>query len=192
MQYLYLIQCQQFFKIGIANDVEGRLAQLSTGNPFELKVLAVYGFSNAESVERSLHQRFANTRARGEWFSLDDRDLLDVEQICQLLGGAKKSDKELPTVGNEEISEAEVLAVPTEEGTWDFQQMFKDGWRMEAANDGERHKYWCWRRGYKENRQYIYGGRIENLPLGSIEEMRRVFRDGRLYQTYVKETVGNE
>ena len=36
MQYLYIIKCNEFHKIGIANDVEARLAQLSTGNPYQL------------------------------------------------------------------------------------------------------------------------------------------------------------
>ena len=58
MQYLYLIKCQQYYKIGVANDVESRLAQLSTGNPFPLEVEIVYLFDNAEVVERALHQKF--------------------------------------------------------------------------------------------------------------------------------------
>lgn len=53
MQYLYLIKCQQYYKIGVASDVESRLAQLSTDNPFPLKVEIVYKFDNADIVERA-------------------------------------------------------------------------------------------------------------------------------------------
>ncbi len=176
MQSLYLIQCQQFYKIGIANDVQSRLAQLSTGNPFELKVLAVYDFYNAEPVERAIHQKFANTRKRGEWFELNGDDVLAFGQICQLLGGLMEGAKELPTVEDEGIEEAEVLAMPTEGAKWDYVAMFSDGWRMErSASKGVNDRYWCWRKGSETvGKKYIYGGLIGNLP-NTIEEMRRTY-----------------
>lgn len=59
MQYLYLIHCRNglrdFYKVGVANDVESRLAQLQTGNPLEMKILGAYGFDNAEIPERAIH-----------------------------------------------------------------------------------------------------------------------------------------
>ena len=87
MQYLYLIKCQQFYKIGIANNVETRLAQLSTGNPYPLEVEIIYAFENAEVVERAIHQRYKETRQRGEWFSLDYDALKNIHSICLMLGG---------------------------------------------------------------------------------------------------------
>ena len=107
MQYLYLIKCQQYYKIGVANDVESRLAQLSTGNPFPLEVMAVYGYVNAELVERAVHQRFVNLRVRGEWFGLNENDLDDFHAVCVALGGIYG--KPLPTVVDDEIEEAEEI-----------------------------------------------------------------------------------
>lgn len=34
MEYIYLIECKEHYKIGIASDVFSRLATLQTGNPF--------------------------------------------------------------------------------------------------------------------------------------------------------------
>lgn len=172
MQYLYLIKCQQFYKIGITNDVESRLAQLSTGNPFELEVLAVYGFANAQAVENTMHQRFANTQQRGEWFALTNNDVAIFGQICQLLDG--EIPQVVPTVGNTEIEEAEALAEPTDGAKWDFSAMFADGWRM-AASDS-RKRYWTWRKG-SNNDKCIYGGLVSDLPY-PLDDMRRVYRDG--------------
>src|SRR5258706_1201450 len=87
MQYLYIIKCQDFHKIGIANDVEARLAQLSTGNPYPLEVVVIYAFDNAEIVERSIHQRYKEIRQRGEWFNLDYEALKNIHSICLALGG---------------------------------------------------------------------------------------------------------
>lgn len=172
MQYLYLIKCQQFYKIGIANDVQSRLAQLSTGNPFDLEVLAVYGFENAEPVERAIHQKFANSRRRGEWFELDNSQVYIFGQICELLGGGVNAPVQLPTVGEEEIEEAEVLAQPTEGAKWDYAAMFADGWRMNRSDS--RGRYWMWRKWDNGERKSIYGGVLDDLPY-PIEEMRGKF-----------------
>jgi hypothetical protein len=175
MQYLYLIKCQQYYKIGVAADVEQRLAQLSTGNPFPLEVLAVYGFANAEPVEHAIHQRFANARVRGEWFELGENDVLAVKNICDLLGG-QSANAGMPTLEEEDVEEAEIAQETANSGAkWDYAAMFADGWRMERQSaKGVNDRYWCWRRGGygPGERQYIYGGRIADLPY-PIEEMRR-------------------
>ena len=170
MQYIYLIKCQQYYKIGIANDVQSRLAQLSTGNPFELEVLAVYGFKNANAVEVAIHQRYSGSRKRGEWFFLDDHDLVDFEQICQLLGGEKEIANALPT--DEDIQTAEEIQseVLDSEDKLDFEKMFADGWRL--AIQDSRGRYWNWRNRKNGQDKCVYGGTISSLPL-PIDEMRR-------------------
>jgi len=90
MQYLYIIKCQQYYKIGITQDMESRLAQLSTGNPYPLDVEVVYAFENAEPVERAIHQRYKANRQRGEWFSLDYDDLKNIHSICLSLGASAR------------------------------------------------------------------------------------------------------
>jgi Meiotically Up-regulated Gene 113 (MUG113) protein len=87
MQYLYLISCERFFKIGITGNVPARLSQLYTGNPFDMDVVSVYEFQNAEPVEQSIHQRFDVKRQRGEWFNLSQEDVDSFHEICSLLGG---------------------------------------------------------------------------------------------------------
>ncbi len=87
MQLLYLVECQGYFKIGVAYNVQRRLVELSTGNPFDLNALAVYGYANAQVVEAALHQRFSNNRIRSEWFSMAEDDLKNFHALCQGLGG---------------------------------------------------------------------------------------------------------
>lgn len=105
MQYLYLIKCREFYKIGIANDVQSRLAQLSTGNPFELEPVTVSGFDNAIAVETVLHQRFASRRRRGEWFELSAEDVIEFDKIVYLLHGSGAPD--ITDVNEAEIEDAE-------------------------------------------------------------------------------------
>lgn len=177
MQYLYLIKCQHFYKIGVANDVASRYAQLSTGNPFDLEILDVYSFENANSVETVLHQRYASVRKRGEWFELTSQDIDNFNKICQLLGGLFYGSE--PTLDEYEVEEEEVLAEPTEGAKWDYAAMFADGWRIErSTSKGVNDRYWCWRKGNESvGKKYIYGGLIPDLPY-PIDDMRRIYRDG--------------
>jgi hypothetical protein len=177
MQYIYLIRCQNFYKIGVANDVQSRLAQLSTGNPFPLELMAAFGFENANAVETVFHQKFACRWQRGEWFSLNPPELEIFTQICQMLDG-KEEDIVTSKIDESELEEAEELATPIEGGKFDYAAMFADGWRMEKQDS--RGLYWNWRKGfdgYDEHRRTIYGGVIKDLPY-PIEEMRRIYRDG--------------
>lgn len=87
MQYIYLIKSGPFHKIGVANDVVARLANLQTGNPYPLILSGCYGFENAEIVEKVLHQKFSKTRERGEWFELSPQNISELHDLCILLGG---------------------------------------------------------------------------------------------------------
>lgn len=106
-QCLYIIECQGYYKIGVATDIESRLAQLSTGNPFPLKVSVLYKFDNAEPVERALHQCYKESRQRGEWFKLSYDDLKNIHTVCMGLGGRAFEYSE--NVTEEEIEEAETI-----------------------------------------------------------------------------------
>jgi hypothetical protein len=67
-QHLYLIQAGANgpVKIGSASNVETRLGQLQTGNPYELRIVTV--LHGMGSREREAHEKFAYFRMAGEWF----------------------------------------------------------------------------------------------------------------------------
>jgi hypothetical protein len=108
MSYVYLIRSIEYYKIGIANDVESRLAQLQTGNPNELVIEACYEFPNSQTVEAVLHQKFIYVRKRGEWFQLTSADLETFNQICTLLGGEHIENID-NTASLEEVKDAEEM-----------------------------------------------------------------------------------
>jgi hypothetical protein len=58
-------------KIGKANDPEARIAELQTGCPEKLKLIAVLkckSRKHAEFMEQQAHRTFRKYRSRGEWF----------------------------------------------------------------------------------------------------------------------------
>lgn len=180
MDTLYLISSGPYVKIGIANDVENRIASLQTGNPIELKVMSCFEFQNSSLVERVLHQKCASQRVRGEWFDLSTHEVEEIEKICIALGGIRNDI--YVQVSNDEIEEAEEMQETSfdfsGEAKYDYAAMFSNGWRMEnSKSKGSKgsHNSWIWRRGSGSERKSIYGGPINSLPY-PIEEMRQRYQ----------------
>ena len=71
---VYIIQCRDFYKVGLANEPTARLADLQIGNPYNLILCHSRRFptrKQAKIVEREMHRTFAKDRKIGEWFSTD-------------------------------------------------------------------------------------------------------------------------
>lgn len=66
--FVYVIKCDDFVKIGIASDVQSRLANLQCGNPHELTLLLHWPSPNALAAEQRLHYKLWRWHHRGEWF----------------------------------------------------------------------------------------------------------------------------
>jgi hypothetical protein len=79
---IYLIKSEKTntCKIGYASNPENRLAQLQTGNPFALELVAVIEGDIPE--EKRIHQMFKSYRLKGEWFeySVEIKEYFKVEE----------------------------------------------------------------------------------------------------------------
>lgn len=75
-EYLYLITAGAYTKIGVAENPENRLKEISTGCPIkpEIKLTKQLG-KLCYLVERYLHIKFANKCTNGEWFELTKEDV---------------------------------------------------------------------------------------------------------------------
>lgn len=74
--FVYVIKCCEFTKIGIAYDVKLRMSQMQIGNPFKLTLLASWRSPNAIAEEEEIHAFFESKRERGEWFKLSEADMV--------------------------------------------------------------------------------------------------------------------
>ena len=81
MWYVYFIQSASgYTKIGFSNDVETRLKSLQTANYEPLYIQAKIHVSSEKSarlIESMLHDRYADYRESGEWFSISLSEILD-------------------------------------------------------------------------------------------------------------------
>jgi hypothetical protein len=64
--FVYFISGADRIKIGLARNVDLRLAGLQTGSPVALEILL--SIPGDLSIEHGLHTRFAALRTHGEWF----------------------------------------------------------------------------------------------------------------------------
>ena len=77
---VYLLKCENYYKIGTASSLKTRLNTIQTGNPYEVKVVTYSDYlSNAYKVEARLHTAFKHKHVRGEWFALDSEDIDEVK-----------------------------------------------------------------------------------------------------------------
>jgi hypothetical protein len=76
-----------YYKIGIATNVEKRLSILSGGTPHELELITTLSVDDAETVERHLH-RYAGgyDHDRGEWFRLSINMVNSLRALDHLEG----------------------------------------------------------------------------------------------------------
>jgi len=79
-KFLYLVESQGFVKIGVTNDVQGRVSTISTCNPFEVKVILAQEVGSAYQVEKFLHDKFKDTNVKGEWFKLTSNDIAYITE----------------------------------------------------------------------------------------------------------------
>lgn len=97
--YVYVITDGTFLKIGMANDVRKRLAQLQTGNPMELHLIKCYAFSNrteASKYERELHLKYGDYRKHGEWFSIPYGTIVGLGDPDDMAPGYKRYCSDIP------------------------------------------------------------------------------------------------
>lgn len=69
--HVYILACAGFVKIGIATDVQKRIAGLQIGNPQKIELvytLAPCPRSEALRIEQRAHRKLKAFNASGEWF----------------------------------------------------------------------------------------------------------------------------
>jgi len=85
--FIYVIRCESFVKIGIAENVEYRLSIMQVGNPFELSLLKKFPSHEPKRDEAWLHNKYIRYHVRGEWFQLPPdilANLLDMKDLEEM------------------------------------------------------------------------------------------------------------
>lgn len=73
-------------KIGKANDVDTRIAELQIGCPFILRAIGVLDVGSEEralQIEQQIHAAFRSAHIHGEWFNLGDAERYAIHRILE-------------------------------------------------------------------------------------------------------------
>ena len=76
---IYFIRAPGAVKIGMAKDANRRLTVLQTSHPDNLELVATC--EGGRALETEYHQRFADHRIRGEWFSPHPDILSEITRL---------------------------------------------------------------------------------------------------------------
>jgi hypothetical protein len=82
--YVYVLQSPTgYYKIGRTRNPQNRIQTFGVLLPFEVAYLYVIATTNMVLLETRLHQRFAEKRAGGEWFALDENDIAYIAALAE-------------------------------------------------------------------------------------------------------------
>jgi hypothetical protein len=72
---IYIFECGEFIKVGIATDIARRQEQIEMLNPYPVRLafFRAVNFSLARAAEKAIHAELAPFRHRGEWFKMSAR-----------------------------------------------------------------------------------------------------------------------
>ena len=66
------MQSGDYIKVGISETPEYRIKMLQTGNPLKILLLLKVEEKNHLDAEKYFHKKFANQKACGEWFKINE------------------------------------------------------------------------------------------------------------------------
>ena len=78
--YVYLIESQGVYKIGITKQIKERVNRYTTENPFPVKLILSYKVENCLEKEEYLLSKFKDKNIHGEWFKLSQADVKFIQE----------------------------------------------------------------------------------------------------------------
>lgn len=81
MKYVYLLESDGFYKIGVSGAPMGRIRELQTGNPHKINLIASCKTDNAHGAEWFIHRVLSKFNIHGEWFKLTNTDVVIIAQV---------------------------------------------------------------------------------------------------------------
>ena len=80
--YVYLLKGGEYYKIGLSKNADRRIEEISPKLPFETELICTITTEDMYELEAFLHEMFADKRANGEWFELDEADVETIRGLA--------------------------------------------------------------------------------------------------------------
>jgi hypothetical protein len=82
--YIYLVKASNYYKIGLSKQPQVRFSQIGLQLPFPFQVLHIISAGNMYEAEAKLHQKYIHKRLNGEWFSLSDSEVAEIQSLAAI------------------------------------------------------------------------------------------------------------
>ncbi len=78
------VQGKKLYKIGFTRrTIEQRISEFKTGNGAEFYIVDSFKSKWGTKIESRIHKVFKSKKISGEWFDLDDNDLIEFKLSCE-------------------------------------------------------------------------------------------------------------
>lgn len=84
---VYFLECNEFHKIGITENLKSRMSTIQNATPFKINLVIENDFCDAEKHESFLHLKYSQFKIQGEWFRLNKN------HVNEIIAYIKKGDK---------------------------------------------------------------------------------------------------
>ena len=88
--YIYLIKCNNFYKIGHTFNLDSRLNTFQTGNPYTLEIYLAIKHPKAVEIEYYLQEIFIKKKVKREWFEFSEEDIIKIKNLIENYDKKKK------------------------------------------------------------------------------------------------------
>jgi len=98
--FVYLLCDGEKFKIGMTKkkDIQERIKELQTGNPYEIWLRSYYPTNNPLKIEKMMHAKHAPSNVKNEWFNLTAQEVSNFKNDCEECERILKSLKDNPFI----------------------------------------------------------------------------------------------
>ncbi len=93
--YVYIVRSENLYKIGRTQYPSSRIDKYRTENPYLIEMILLAKVEDYIRVEKVILTMFASKKHHGEWFSLDEQDIVTIKDEIISNGGLLV---ELPTI----------------------------------------------------------------------------------------------
>jgi hypothetical protein len=82
--FVYLLCDGEKFKIGMTKkkDINQRIKELQTGNPYEIWLHSYYETEYPLKIEKMMHAKHTSSNVKNEWFDLTVQEVLNFKNEC--------------------------------------------------------------------------------------------------------------
>ncbi len=78
-RFIYLLKCENFFKIGMSLKVLKRFSVIKHSCPFPVELICYGLVTNGADYERNLKEKYKHLRNKGEWFRFCETSFNEIK-----------------------------------------------------------------------------------------------------------------